>query len=321
MHEQIPAEVDARVDVRHQVLGERLEHDEPAVAADLRVLRVGVTLRSIACNTDPLGGTGSPVMNEHVDLAVGVALHQIGRDGREGYEPAVATDGRPEARLGPLPPAAGHAHDLGQTGEPVADEDVVDLVGVLGYEVGRQRVEGHEAPIGTHGRSVAVVVALHVCAAHADQFRDAWRGRCSRRHRCCHCRDEKSRRPCECRSRLTHRAPPESTQPDASDRVASATRAGGITARRAERIRAARLPFVTPRSHLHTARLCFLAPSCHAARGRERCRHSAPTQNHRCPSRRGAPKCAQSHRVLSHHPVYVAKPAAAGLRRVRQASC
>ena len=53
----------------------------------------------------------------------------------------------------------------------VVDEDIGELIRVAGHQVGRVRMEGHEAAVAGDGRSVGVAVALRPIRGQGDTGR------------------------------------------------------------------------------------------------------------------------------------------------------
>src|SRR5690606_28694566 len=100
--------------------------------------------------------------------AVAVATVEVRRLRLEGHEAAVWADrGRAGAPVR-LAGAAAHAHPARRARDEVADEDVLDAVGVAGDEVRGGRGEDDVAPVGGDVRLVGVAVGLAPVVGDAD---------------------------------------------------------------------------------------------------------------------------------------------------------
>jgi hypothetical protein len=117
-----------------------------------------------------LDGVAYEIVDEDVRHAVRIIRHEVGGVGGEDHVAAVGADlriPRQRVRLGAV---RGNTHPHGGPEQPVADEDVVNAVGVACNEVGSFRLEGHIAAVGADETSVATPVGRGATCGHTDQF-------------------------------------------------------------------------------------------------------------------------------------------------------
>ena len=79
---------------RDKVLRLGLKRHEPAASANGRSQATEASLRAVGGDADPSCPAGPAVMDEHIELGVGIARHKIRGLGVEGHKPAVAANGR-----------------------------------------------------------------------------------------------------------------------------------------------------------------------------------------------------------------------------------
>ncbi len=139
--------------------GVGLEADVAPVGGDRGDPAAVVALGAAGRDADALGHAGLSVVDEDVQLAVGVAGDQIGRQAGERDVAAVARDLGQVAEAVRLAPARGDADPLGDAGDPVVDEDVRGGVGVAGDQVGGAADERDIAAVVGDRRRAAAVVA------------------------------------------------------------------------------------------------------------------------------------------------------------------
>src|SRR5438132_676116 len=111
---------------------------------------------------------GLAVAHEDVVRAVRVAPDEVGRRRVEGDETPVGRDRRAEAVAVALYAVRVDADARGLAGLAVAHEDVGRAVRVAADEVGRDRLEGDETPVGGDRGSGAEEVALYAVRVDAD---------------------------------------------------------------------------------------------------------------------------------------------------------
>lgn len=93
-------------------------------------------LRLVAAHADQLGEPVLAIVDEHVEVPVGISGDEVAGEGLEHDPTTVGADGSERAgRVGLLPGAA-QADPLGPPRCEVAHEDVVDPVRVVGHQVG-----------------------------------------------------------------------------------------------------------------------------------------------------------------------------------------
>ncbi len=188
MDKGIPALVGVAVD---QVGCAGVEGHVAAIGVDRRLMRAAIGLAPIAGDADPFDAGLQAVADEDIELAVGVAWHQVRCIGDEDDEAAVGAERRrialrvvghryvPQRELVPqvamlrLAAVVGQAHPFGDAILPVMHEDVPGLVGIARHQVVGRRDEGDEAAVGADRRISAPAVALVAAGGDADAFGDA----------------------------------------------------------------------------------------------------------------------------------------------------
>ncbi|MCJ7575903.1 MAG: hypothetical protein MUO80_04395, partial [Dehalococcoidia bacterium] len=134
----------------YQVGGAGLEGDIAAVGTDGGELACAIP-RAAWGVAHPLRDPGLPVVDENVFSIVVVVGHQVRGVGREGDVAAVSADGGVSASAIPLDPVGGDAYPLRDPGQPVVDEDIPCIVGVVGHQVGGGGFEGDVAAVSADG--------------------------------------------------------------------------------------------------------------------------------------------------------------------------
>src|SRR5262249_55090419 len=135
-----------------------------------------VALGTVAGHARPRGTAGPPVVYEDVAGTVGVPRYQVGRGREVGHEPAVRADRRDVTTraVGLLAPA-GHGHPAGDPGAAVADEHVVEAVGVARYQVGRRWAVWHVTAVRAGHRGGARAVGRGTPGGDTDPAGDPGR--------------------------------------------------------------------------------------------------------------------------------------------------
>ena len=149
-----------------------MKGDPPAVGADSRDPAAPIGLPALAVDADADGLPRLPVVDEDVDILVGIAVHQVGGVGTEAHETAVSAEtGGCAASVGLAAPAV-DAHPGGLPRLPVMDEDVRHPIGVAVHQVGGERLEGHVSAPAVYAATGAASVGLAAPAvgAHPSGF-------------------------------------------------------------------------------------------------------------------------------------------------------
>ena len=175
---------------RDEILAERDERNESAVAADGRLsARSGIAVEVAA---DQLGRARQPVAQQHFGVGVVVAANKVRRFRVEDDKASVGTEvhalrGNPAVTV-PLTASGRDAHAFGRSSQPIAHEHVGRQVRIAGHEIIGKRHEANEATVRCHSGASAAGghesrshpagrIALDLGAAHADQFKtgdDDW---------------------------------------------------------------------------------------------------------------------------------------------------
>src|SRR5205807_7889011 len=123
-----------------------IEGDEAPVGGDRVHDALAFGLRAVGVDAYSGGLAGLAVAHEDVRHAIRIARDEVGRIRVEGDEAPVRGDRRAPAVPGALRAVRVDADARGPAGLAIAHEDVPRAVRVAPDEVGRIRVEGHEAP-------------------------------------------------------------------------------------------------------------------------------------------------------------------------------
>src|SRR5262249_16425336 len=126
----------------HEVRRQRVECDPRAVGADARrnVGDAAITGLAERAGANQFGGFVHQVAAVHLGVAGWIhAVDEIAGERTEGDEPGVGADAGRNGGVVALLALVADARADGLAGRAVVHEDISDLVGVAGYEVGRVR--------------------------------------------------------------------------------------------------------------------------------------------------------------------------------------